>query len=286
MEKQTVEYLLLITITLAVAFVITYVLRKLLGIFISKYAKKLNTNPTNFSFIKNSVGFVIFSVAVIFIFFKIPYLKSLGTALFAGAGVVALIIGFASQKAFANIISGIFILLFKPFRIGDIIEFSEGKKGVVEEITLRHIIISDFENRRIIIPNANISEETIINSSINDERIRKHIIFGISYDSNIDLAIKIIQEEAGNHPYLLDNRTEEDIKNKEPKVLVRVVALNDFSVDLKAYTWADSNERAFVLQCDLLKSVKERFDKEGIEIPFPYRTIVFKKDEKNEIPIA
>ena len=103
-------------------------------------------------------------------------MKSLGTALFAGAGILAVIVGFASQKAFANIISGIFILISKPFKMSDIIEFTDGKKGVVEEITLRHTIIKDYENRRIIIPNSIISEETIINSNIQDEKIRKHIV--------------------------------------------------------------------------------------------------------------
>lgn len=83
MSKETFHYILLVVITLVVAIVLSMILRKILSVFITKYAKKLRTDPTNFSFIKNSVGFVIYSAAIIFIFFKIPYLKSLGTALFA-----------------------------------------------------------------------------------------------------------------------------------------------------------------------------------------------------------
>ena len=282
MNKETINYVLLVVISLAVAIILSFTLRKLLNLFISKYAKKLKTDPTNFSFLKNSVGFLIYTTAVIFIFHKIPYLKTLGTALFAGAGILAVAIGFASQKAFANIISGIFILSFKPFKMADIIEFKDGQKGVVEEITLRHTIIRDYENRRIIIPNSVISEETIINSSIMDEKIKKHIVFSISYDSDIDKAINIIREEAQNHPLVIDNRSKDEKKKNAPLVLIRVIALSDFSVDLKAYIWANGNDNAFVLKCDLLKSVKQRFDKEGIEIPFPYRTIVFKKDLKDE----
>ena len=278
MNRQTVDYLILIGITLGSAILITIIVRKLLGIFIRKYAKRLKADPTNFSFIKNSVGFIIYTAAVIFIFYKIPYLKSVSKALFAGAGIAAVVIGLASQKALANIISGIFILIFKPFRIHDIIEFKDGQKGVVEEITLRHTIIKDYENRRIIIPNSIISDETIINSNINDEKIRKHIEFGISYDSNIDKAISIIREEAEKHPLLVDNRTEEEKANNVPLVIVRVMAHADFSIILKAYAWTMGNDNAFFLKCDLLKSVKERFDNEGIEIPFPYRTVVFKKD--------
>lgn len=281
MNKETINYILLIVITLAVAVILSLILRKLLNVFIKKYAKRLKTDPTNFSFIKNSVGFVIYTAAIIFIFFKIPYLKSIGTALFAGAGILAVVFGFASQKAFSNIISGIFILIFKPFKISDIVEFTNGQKGVVEEITLRHTIIKDYENRRILIPNSIISEETIINSNIQDKKIRKHIEFSISYDSNINKAMDIIRDEAQNHPLLIDNRNKQEIENNTPCVIVRVISLSDFSVNLKAYIWAEDNDNAFVIKCDLLKSVKERFDREGIEIPFPYRTVVYKKDLEN-----
>ncbi|WP_394340170.1 mechanosensitive ion channel family protein [Lutibacter citreus] len=179
-------------------------------------------------------------------------------------------------------ISGIFILIFKPFKISDIIEFNNGQKGVVEDITLRHTLIKDYENRRIVIPNSIISEETIINCNIQDEKIKKHIIFSISYDSNIDKAIEIIKKEALKHPLLIDNRSEEEKENNVPIVIVRVVELSDFSIDLKAYVWSSNNDEGFLIKCDLLKSVKEEFDKNNIEIPFPYRTIVYKNDIKNE----
>jgi small conductance mechanosensitive channel len=278
MNRETLNYLILIIVTLLAATIATIILRKVMSVFIKNYSKKLQTDPTNFAFIKNSVGFIIFSSATIFIFYKIPFLKSVGTALFAGAGIVAVVVGFASQKAFSNIISGIFILLFKPFKISDVIEFKDGHKGIVEEITLRHTLIKNYENRRIIIPNSVISEETIINSSIQDEKIRKHVTFSISYDSDIDHAINIIRDEAKTHPFVIDNRTDEEIERGDPYVMIRVVALSDYSVDIKAFLWSENNDNAYVAHCDLLQSVKLRFDKEGIEIPFPYRTIVFKKD--------
>jgi len=264
--------------TLLVAIVLSIVFNRLMKLFIIKYSERLKVNPTNFSFLKNSVSFIIFSTALIFIFLKIPYLKSLGAALFAGAGIITVIIGFASQKAFSNVISGIFILIFKPFRVNDVIEFLDSTKGIVEEITLRHTIIRNFENRRVIIPNGNISEDTIINSSIVDPKIRIHIVFGISYDSSIEKATNIIQEESIKHPNFIDNRTIEENQMNMPPVLVRLIDLDDFSVQLKAYVWAKNNAEAFALKCDVMKSVFDRFNKEGIEVPFPYRTIVYKKD--------
>ena len=279
-ESDNLMYAILIIASLLIAFIASFIIRKIITIFNKRYSKKLNVDSTNLSFLKNSVSFILYTAAAIYIFYNIPALHSLGTGLFAGAGIAAVVIGFAAQKAFSNIISGIFILIFKPFSVGDTIEIGEKRKGVVEEITLRHIMIRDYEYRRILIPNSIISDETIINSSIIDEKIRQFVEFGISYDSDIDTAVKIIKEEAEKHPNYIDNRNKAQKKDKVPSVIIRLTGLNDFSVQLKAYVWVKDNDSGFILKCDMLKSVKERFDKEGIEIPFPYRTIVYKKDQK------
>ena len=282
MNQEYTKYTIIVLGTLLLAVLLSIILRKVVNLFVKKTSKILKADPTNFSFLKNAIPFIVFTSALIFIFYKIPFLKSLGTALFAGAGILAAILGFASQKAFANIISGIFILMFKPFRVGDTVELTIGKKGVVEEITLRHTIIKDYENRRVIIPNSSISDDVIINSSISDESIRKFIEFGISYDSDVDQAIKIIQDEAQKHPFFIDNRNREEKSKNIPAVLVKMIGHGDFSINLRAYVWTANNDSAFALQCDLLYSVKKRFDNEGIEIPFPYRTIVYKKDIEEE----
>ena len=278
MNNSYFYYGALILGTLLFAFILSFILRRLLNLIIVKYSKLLKADPTNLSFLKNSVSILIYSLAIIFIFLKIPYLRTLGTALFAGAGIIAVVIGFATQNAFANIISGIFILIFKPFRVNDTIEFLNSTKGVVEEITLRHTIIRNFENRRVIIPNGNISDDTIINSSILDQKIRMHIVFSISYDSSIEKATAIIREECMNHPDYLDNRTKEEKQNDNPAVFIRLIELSDFALNLKAYVWTKDNATAYALKCDVLKSAFDRFNKEGIEVPFPYRTIVYKND--------
>lgn len=282
MDWEKIKYIVLIVAILIGAFILSTFLRKLLNLFINRNAKRWHTDPTNFSFLKNSVSFIVFTIAIVYIFISVPFLEDISTAVFTGAGLAAAAIGFASQKALSNIISGIFILIFKPFRVDDIIEINSTNKGTVEEVTLRHTIIKDFENRRIVVPNSVISDAIIINSSITDEKIKKHMDIGISYDSNIDKATAIIQDEAEKHPLLLDGRTQEELKNKTPKVVVRVIELGDFAVTLRAYIWSGGNNNAFVLNCDLLKSIKTRFDNEGIEIPFPYRTVVYKKDIENK----
>ncbi len=273
--EKWIPYIISIAIIIIVSIIIARILIGIINAMIKREQRQANPNVTQLNFLKNSVRVVIYSVATIMIINTIPTLKSLGTALFAGAGILAAIIGFASQQAFANVIGGIFIILFKPFRVGDTIEIG-GSVGRVLDITLRHVVIRDLENRRIIIPNSRVSEEKIINSTIDDERILKHITFGISYESNIDKAMEIIQEEIRQHPYYLDNRTEAEREANEPSIRVKVIALSDSSVDLRAFAWAQTNPKSLEMEWDVLKSVKERFDREGIDIPYPHRTIVQK----------
>ncbi len=276
------KYLLISAGAFLTAFILSKILRAILARFLESSTTHLNVDATKYNFLKNAISFILFISAFIFIFFSIPKLRALGVTLFAGAGVFTAIILFASQQAFSNIISGIFIITFKPFRVGDIIKIGELPNGKIEDITLRHTVIRNFENRRIIIPNSVISSETIINSTIKDEMICNFIELGISYDSSIDKAIKIISDEVLKHPNYLDNRTEEDIQEGKPPVIVRVLGYGDSSINLRAYVWSKDHGSGFVMKCDLFKSIKEKFDKEGIEIPFPYRTIVFKKDIENQ----
>ena len=263
---------------LIIAIIVVRITRYLLSRYIDKSADNLRTDPTRFKFIKNAISLIIYIIAMTLIIYQFPSLRKFAYGLFAGAGIIAAIIGFASQQAFSNMISGVFIVIFRPFRVGDWVKFGTDKSGIVCDITLRHTVIRDFENKRIIIPNSVISSEIITNYNIEDKKIRRHIEFGISYDSDVDKAIKIIQEEAVKHPNFIDNRTKEEKKRNDPVVLVRLIGFGESSINLRAYVWAEDPFKSFDLHTDLNRIVKKRFDDEGIEIPFPYRTIVYKKD--------
>lgn len=273
--------LLTVFVILIVAVVTNKVLRFIFNRYLENSAHTLNVDPTRYRFLKNALTAIIAVVALVFIFQSIPALEVFGTTLFAGAGVLTVIIGFASQQAFSNIISGVFIVISKPFRVGDIIRIGNIHGGMVEDITLRHTVIRNFENRRIIVPNSVISSETIENSSIYDPRICNFVFLGISYDSDVDKAIAIIQEEAEKHPDFLDNRTNDEIKDGQPAIVVRLIEFAESSVILRASVWSKDPGTGFAMKCDLHKSVKQRFDREGIEIPFPYRTLVFKDPKES-----
>lgn len=279
-ESQTLEYILFALIVLLVAAILAKILRFFLNRFVVAASGSLNVDPTKYNFLKNTVSFFVFLAAVVIIFYKIPGLRDYGVTIFAGAGVIGIIVGFASQSAFSNLVSGVFLVIFKPFRVGDLVKIGE-HQGTVQDITLRHTVINNFENRRIVIPNSIISDETIVNSSMTEFKVCVYLEMGISYDSNIDLAMNIMQEEAQKHPNFVDNRTQADIEQGIPPVVVRLISFGDSSVNLRAYVWASTSRDGFIMKCDLHKSIKEKWDNAGIEIPFPYRTIVYKNDQKD-----
>lgn len=233
-------------------------------------------NMTSYRFLKNALRFIVSMVAIGLVIYVIPSLKHFAVTLLAGAGILVAILGLATQRAFSNIISGIFIVSFKPFRVGDMVEITSEHRGVVEDITLRHTVIRTWENRRVIIPNAVISDATIVNSTIEDEATCQWVEIGISYESDLDLAMSIMQTEAEQHPNCIDRRTAEELEMGFPKVSVRLVRIGDSSLVLRAYVWAGDPVQARVMHFELNRSIKLRFDREGIDLPYPHRTLTFK----------
>lgn len=269
-------FLGILILTIAVAWLVNRFFSRL----IKRSSEDLQSDPTNYQFLRYFVVGVIYMVGFSIAIYQVPDLRALSSSVLAGAGILAVAVGFASQAALSNIISGMFIVVFKPFRINDRLKV-QNLEGVVEDITLRHTVIRDFNNKRIIIPNSIISDEIIINSDYQDGKISNWIEVEISYDSDLKLAKTLLREEILKHPLLIDHRNEEDIENGVILGQVRVLAWQDSAILLRGWAWTKNMPDGFVLKCDVLESLKERFDEAGIEIPFPHRTIVFKNSPKN-----
>lgn len=211
---------------------------------------------------------VIFLVAGFFYASFVPGLRALLGTMMAGAGITALVVGFAAKSTLANLVSGLSLAVYRPFRIGDVVSV-ENEYGTVEDITLRHTVVRTWQYKRLIIPNERMDSITLINYSIIDPRILCTIEMGVSYDTDLDLARRLIVEEAKKCPH-------RDEGAEEP--WVRVISHGDFSIGLRLYVWTPNVDSSWLARFWLLEYVKKRFDREGVEIPFPYRTLVYKKD--------
>ena len=189
------------------------------------------------------------------------------TSLVALLGVAGLAVGLALQGTLSNFSAGVMLMLFRPFNVGDAVNIS-GVMGVVDEIGLFSTKMHTFDNIFMIIPNTNIWGANISNFSTNPTR-RIDMVFGISYTDDINKAMKIIHEALEADERVL----------KDPAPMVAVGELGDSSVDIFVRPWSKASD-LWPTRFALIKDIKERFDKEGISIPFPQRDVHLFQEEK------
>ncbi|AHM03799.1 Small-conductance mechanosensitive channel [Roseibacterium elongatum DSM 19469] len=215
-------------------------------------------DQTLFGFLANIARYVILAFAVLFI------LNTFGvrtTSLVAAIGAAGVAIGLALQGTLSNLAAGIMIIIFRPIKVGDFVEVA-GEMGTVKSITLNMTELASLGNVQILIPNSEVWGNEIKNYSAYPTR-RAEWTFGVSYDSNLAEAERIIRETL-----IADRRTHSD-----PEPFVQVNSLGDSSVDFLVRAWVDSGEY-FAYQADMTRAMKEAFDAGGIGIPFPTRTVV------------
>jgi len=180
--------------------------------------------------------------------------------LLAGIGVVGFVVGFALQDTLGNFASGIMILLYRPYDVGDVIT-AAGETGKVEDMSLVSSTMLTPDNQKLIIPNSAIWGGTIRNITAQDTR-RVDLVIGVGYGDDLDKAQKVLLEVANAHEKVM----------KDPEVVVKVTNLGDSSVDFVVRPWCKTSDY-WDVYWDLTKTIKQRLDEEGISIPFPQRDL-------------
>jgi len=219
---------------------------------------------------KKFSGIIIYTVGVILAFdvlgFNImPFV--------AGAGVAGIAIGFAAKDTLSNLIAGVLLIIDRPFEVGDRIEVWSAPKnaatwGDVIHIGLRATKIRTTDNIVIIIPNNEIMKRDIINYTTLTKEIRVRIPIGIAYDADIKKAKELIIKTALELDWVM--------QKPAPKVVVR--NFGDSAVDLQARIWISRPRRRMDTISHVTDRVREVFQEEGIEIPYPKRDIYIKKE--------
>lgn len=179
------------------------------------------------------------------------------TSFVAVLGALTLAIGLSMQGALGNIASGVMIMAFRPYKLGDYVE-TAGSAGTVKDINLFQTVLATPDNVKIMVPNSQAIDGVIKNYSGYDTR-RVDVTFGIDYDDNIDKAIAVI------HSVI---KADDRIRTFPAEPFVKVVNLGDSSVDIATRSWVDA-DNYWDVKFDLTKAVKEAFDENGITIPYP-----------------
>ena len=178
----------------------------------------------------------------------------------AAFGVVGFVVGFALQATMSNFASGVMILLYRPYDIGDVVT-AGGVTGKVEAMTLVSTTMLTPDNQRIIVPNGSIWGGTITNVTANRTR-RVDLTASIGYGDDVSKAEKVLARIVEGHPLVL----------KDPAPVIKLNALADSSVNFVVRPWVNTADY-WTVYWDLTRSIKTEFDKEGITIPFPQRHV-------------
>lgn len=232
--------------------------------FVTRTVKRIMVKRNVELTLSNFIGNVIFWTLRVLLFVTVISKLGIETSSFVAIlGAAGLAVGLSLQGSLSNFAGGILIILFKPFKVGDTIE-AQNSLGTVKEIQIFSTIITSPDNKQIIIPNAALSNGTIINYSTNGIR-RIDMIISIGYDSDLQLAKNTLNTIVQSIPEIL--------KEPEPAIFVNELAASSINFAVRPYA---KNENIFFVKAAVLEKCKIEFDKMGIEIPYPHQVEISK----------
>ncbi len=219
-------------------------------------------------FLAKLLRYGVYVFAVVAYAHFVPSLSGLGTASLTSISVITVIVGLAAQNTLGNLVAGLSLLLYRPFKLGDRLQVMVPggvETGVVENLTLGYTLLKMDDNRCIVVPNSLMASQTAINMTGKDPRVICSVPISISYGSDIDKARGILLELAGKHP-----------KAKEIAGCP-VTQLGNSGLVLSLDVWCADAFTAIALRCDLLEQATKRFAVDGIGIPIPQTMVTLKE---------
>jgi len=257
------------SIKIVLVLVAAYLISNIITIIINDFGKKIS-EKTESTLDDEALPFIVKLINIAIYLFAISIvLDTLNiniTPLIAGLGIIGFALGFGAKDVVANILAGFFILLDRPFIRGERIEVS-GNSGDVFDIGLRTTKIKTPTNEIVIIPNSDIVSSAVRNYALPEMRVKLIADYGVAYGSDIEKVKKIILDVAKESKSVLE----------DPAPEVYFLEFGDSSLNFKLVCWMP-DFRSYGVRDELNTKISERFAKEGIEIPFPTRTVYLEKE--------
>lgn len=241
-----------------IVFVVGRMIINLLNKLVKNILIKRNFDPSVKSFVSSLVNVTLTILLIISIVGALGVQTTSFAALLASAGVA---VGMALSGNLSNFAGGLIVLLFKPYKVGDFIDY-QGQSGTVREIQMFHTILKTTDNKVIYIPNGSLSSGVIVNYS-NQQTRRIDWVFGVDYGTDYDHVKQVLET-------ILEKETR--ILQEPDKPFIALTALADSSVNILVRVWVKS-EDYWSVYFDMNKTVYEVFNKEGINFPFPQLTV-------------
>ena len=271
-EKMPILYA---AMKIILVLIVTRLLAMLLKLILKK-AEKARTRITKrsnyigYKLLNNVLIIALYIIGVIIAVKQVPALSTAVTALLAGSGILAVALSFAAQESVGNLVSGVFISIFRPFDVGDRVQIrAQDITGYIEDITLRHTVIRTILGTRLIVPNSLMGSAVIENTNFREgEPTRNFVDIQVSYDSDLALARRLMEEVVTSHPLYTG-----------PKPLTVFVRQFDSSgIALRATMTTATVDDNFLACSEVRQQLKETFSANGVTIPFTTVTISNLKD--------
>ena len=261
-----------VVIIMAVTAAVIYALRIVLDRVEARLKQqgRRSTGKVSWKMLRKAAVALVLILGIITAINRIPTLARTLTAVLAGSGVLAVVIGFAAQESFGNLISGVFLTLFKPFDVGDRVTLPDrGITGMVEDITLRHTVLRTVADTRELIPNSVMGSAIVENVNYIDGSLTLiPIEVDVAYDTDLELAVRVMREALASHPLCAGE--------KPPKVLV--TGFGGSGVSLRGFLPIRDPALFHQAGSDARILVKKAFDANGITIPYLTVTIANRSD--------
>lgn len=259
---------------LAITFIVVYLINSVLGRYFGRITERDPRLLTTFTFLRRLIISVIALIGVMSATFTaFPGAQGVIASIFVAAGFASIVIGLAAQSSLSNVISGIVTSVSQPFRIGDAIMFRKDF-CFVEDMKLIHTVLRTWDNRRLVVPNAILQNEVIINYSVEDPTMLAPVYVQVSYESDLEKAMQIMVEVARKHPECMPT-------GNLPNAVV--MEFQDSGILLRLLSRAKDQPTAWKMARDLLLEIKKEFDRQGIEIPYPRRYLVAGRELQEQI---
>ncbi len=242
------------------------------------FRKVLRKKDLRLRYMKNFLDLLIIVCGMLLLGIFFGNSRELGRILLGGSGLIVAIIGFAAQSALGDVAAGFMMGVCKPFQLGDRITLeSSGISGTVRDMTVRHTLIHRFDGLYVVVPNSVINKEIIHNTSYSGELTGSYLFFDISYDSDVEKAMRIIHNAVISCRFVVETAGD----NPEHKrAAVYITDFTDSSVQLRTTIWARNSDENFLACSSIRLKVKKEFERQGIEIPYNFMNVVVRDEEE------
>jgi small-conductance mechanosensitive channel len=265
----------IVILLLVVGTFLMFALYLLLAFLCMKISKKIFTRiekkhgkQITFQFAEYIV-----KLLIIMVFILMPLAgEKIKESILGSAAVLAAVVGFAAQDVIKDILSGLLISIYKPFNLGDRIELEDGTAGIVESITMRHVVLILIDTVRLVVPNSKMNSATIRNLSYDYVPRSCEFNFPVHYNTDIEKAKAVIAQAVEASPYSIPGK-----RTKSGEMIyapVYFIALDDSSLRMKVTVYFESGTPSEVLKDDIYSRVFEALSKAGIVIPYPHANII------------